>query len=100
MPNDYYIQMVCDYDSNEILIEAVSNNYLDKVNKLNNSKIDSLIDIGWESPVEDNENFKIDIIVKDENDLNSIVEIIFKTAREVYDCNEITQNMIDIELDN
>ena len=100
MPNDYYIQLICDKGSEEILIEAVSNNFLEETNRLKDSSIKILTELGWEAPKDENENFKIEAIIKNEIELNSIVEIITKTLKDVYGHENITQNMIELELDN
>jgi hypothetical protein len=100
MPKDYYMQMICEKGSKEILIEAVSNNFLNEFNKLDATSVNYLVNLGWEAPKDKNENFKIETTISNNNELKMIVDLIIESACNAYGVENITQKRIEIELDN
>lgn len=100
LQNDYYIQLLCEIDSNEILFEAVSNYFIEDSNKLTESEIGKMKQIGWELPKNENENFSIEAKIENEEDIKKFAEVIIQTTSDVYKVEAILPQMIGIELDN
>lgn len=95
--NDYYIQLAGSKGAHEVRCEAVSNYYLDAEYLLNESQMNKLLEYNWLD--RSTENYKIIHPVDSEENRNALVELIFKTANEVYNVLDISAENIDLHLE-
>ena len=85
MKDDYYIQIV-GLDDNELLCEAVSNEYIKKGIPLTENKLKLLNKLGWEDPdVEDMSNYYFYQSITDEQSIRKSIDTIIQTGIDVYD---------------
>ena len=99
LSTDYYLQLACAKDSDEIFCEAVSNNFISLPKHLDTNKQNRLVEIGWEKPVKKKDNYSKTVIIKNDLDVITLVEKMLITASEIYNVAEIKESMFDMELD-
>ncbi len=93
----HYLQVASEKSSKQFCIEAVSDNYLEEGFKLSEFQKNKLEELEWElESGDDNYNQWFDI--ENEEDKIMISKLLVTTAKEVYGCDEITSNMIQLEL--
>ncbi|WP_338761475.1 hypothetical protein WAF17_15575 [Bernardetia sp. ABR2-2B] len=95
---DYYIQIAGEYYSSYLLLEAVSNHYLSTDKKLDSVLQRKILDLGWEAPKGEG-NYNLKLSINSNNEYDSCVEFIEKTAKEIYDVDTITNSMIELNLE-
>ncbi len=82
--DEYYLQFMPSEQNDELYCEAVSNNYLPEMVQLSEDQIIKLIDMSWELPETDEDNFSQVIEIENEKSLDKIVTIIVETITKVY----------------
>jgi hypothetical protein len=94
---NFYIQVAGTKGSPDVMLEAISNEYLPKNRQLTKVQHDKLIALGWELP--DGSNYTMDCSIRTSDEIERTAELIQLTASEVYNTKVITDQMLELSLD-
>ncbi|WP_375562847.1 hypothetical protein ACE193_10085 [Bernardetia sp. OM2101] len=95
---NYYIQVAGEFYSSHLLLEAVSNHYLPSDKQLSTVLQKKTLDLGWEAPKGEG-NYSYRVSINSAEEYNSCIEFIHKTAKEIFDVNDIENSMIELNLE-
>lgn len=95
---DYYIQIVGNRGDYELYCEAVSNVYLEETALLSPEQESQLFALGW--TVAPEQNYSLRHNVDSEDSRGQLADLILQTAELVYNCTEIEESNIILELEN
>jgi len=95
--SDYYIQIAAKRGDYEIYCEAVSDHYLEK--ELTNDQKSKLLNLSWNTPESTEGNFHLTHKVYSESTREQLANLIFITAKDVYKCDTIDSNDINLVLE-
>lgn len=99
LSKDYYIQISAVKNDTEVYCEAVSNNYLPENNQLTMPQINQLKNLNWQEPASPQDNYSNNFPINSESEKTALVNYLMETATTVYNCEIITQKMVEINLD-
>jgi hypothetical protein len=99
LSKDYYIQISAVKDDTEVYCEAISNNYLPKENQLTMPQINQLKSLNWEEPASPQDNYSNNFPINSASEKTELANYLIKTAATVYNCEIITEKMVDLNLD-
>jgi hypothetical protein len=97
--DDYFLQAAAYKETNELIFEAVSNKFLSPEKCLNEIQQNGLVNLGWKAPDSKHENYYFGVDFISDKSLIGAVELITKTAREIYGVNEINHKMLTINIE-
>lgn len=94
----YYMQFLSRKGAYEIYCEAVSNYYLDEHESLNESQINQLLTLGWQTPKDGEGNFFMNYKIDSEKARENLAEIIVKTSQEVYHLPFLEEDHLELQM--
>jgi len=100
LTENYYMQVLSAKDSHELLLEAVSNEFLESESKLNSATFEQFHQLGWSDPNKNHENHFIVTNIISDDSLRKWVDVLLRTANDIYGVKEVTEEMIEIHLGN
>ena len=93
----YYMQFMCQKGNKDVYCEAVSNNFLEGKEQLNEAQEAQLLKLGWNA--NDNSNFSREVILDTPKALTEAVNWIGQTAKDVYGIEVTDDTEFTIELE-
>jgi hypothetical protein len=99
LSKDYYIQISAVKNDTEVYCEAVSNNFLPENNQLTMPQINQLKSLNWQEPSSPQENYSNNFPINSASEKTALVNYLMETATTVYNCEIITEKMVEINLD-
>lgn len=99
LSKDYYIQISAVKDDTEVYCEAISNNYLPENKQLTMPQINQLKSLNWEEPSSPQDNYSNNFPINSASERTVLVNYLMETASTVYNCEIITEEMVEINLD-
>ena len=98
LSDDYYIQIAAEIDSPKIVVESVSNKFLSENNKLNNDQLNAIQSLEWKGLDEEDGNYYRNITLTNKQELDNLIKLIDRTAKEVYGVDSINAYMVEVNL--
>lgn len=95
---DYYVQAASSKGASDVFCEAVSNKYLSKESMLSDNQLDTLKQIGWSIPTENNVNYFIELPAKDNATIEYLTDFIASTITKVYASQSLTKESFQFHL--
>ena len=99
LSKDYYIQISAVKNDTEVYCEAISNNYLPENKQLTMPQINQLKSLNWEEPSSPQDNYSNNFPINSASERTVLVNYLMETASTVYNCEIITEEMVEINLD-
>jgi|AntRauTorckE5430_2_1112549.scaffolds.fasta_scaffold03743_3 hypothetical protein len=99
LSKDYYLQISAVKDDTEVYCEAISNNYLPRDSQLTMAQINQLKSLNWQEPASPQDNYMNNFPINSAAEKTILVNYLMETAATVYNCTNITEEMVDLNLD-
>jgi hypothetical protein len=95
---NYYVQVAGEKEGDSLFVEAVGNKSLTTQFRLNEIKINHLMQLGWTGSGED-ENFNKTISINSDVDRRNVAEFLYKSLHEVYGLSVTDEMTVNLSLE-